>query len=142
MKKLLSLLLLVSASAVAQVTNVAIINPDTLAVRQVIIGYDLSIPHAPGEVFPLIDDPKPTPATNEVVIHAGFVVEVPQGRVRRTWTVRLKSTEELDEDQRKIDLQQVKNVLDALNNGTGNITNRVTRCERVLVYIIKHLLKE
>jgi hypothetical protein len=86
-------------------------------------------------------DPQPTPSASQRVEQGPVVVDGAAARL--TWVLVTKTAEQIAFEafaaERAIDLQQLRQVYLGLKNGTGTNLERITRCERVLVRILKDL---
>lgn len=86
-------------------------------------------------------DPKPTPASTQLVIEGPIVLTATTAR--RTWQVVEKTAEQLAADAFRATqgatLEQARLVYGALKAGTGTAAERLARVERVCAYYLREL---
>lgn len=84
-------------------------------------------------------DPEPTPSPTQYVTRGPVVVTETEARL--TWVLSAKTAEQLALEaftaDRAADLQQLRTAYLGLKNGTGTNAERITRCERVLMRMLK-----
>jgi len=84
-------------------------------------------------------DAQPVPSAAQRIVDAGYVIE--PARVRQTWALVAKSSEELDSETDAAELAQLKIIAAALQAGTGTAGERMVRVERVCVWLLKQAAK-
>ena len=89
---------------------------------------------------PLVINAQPVPLATRAVIDSGIVFTPTMAT--QTWGLRAKATAELDAEAAAVERTAIKAsaVIAALQNGTGTAAERLVRCERVLVYLLKNVL--
>ena len=92
----------------------------------------------------VIDDPEPSvPRTKRTV--PVVIVDVPAKKYRHGWEVVDLSAEEMAErdaeDAATTERQQIRAVIQDLKDGTGTQLQRLVRCERVPVRLIKDYIR-
>lgn len=86
-------------------------------------------------------DPEPTPSSTQYVVRGPVVVTETEARL--TWALIEKTAQQLADEafsaERAADLQLLRTAYLGLKNSTGTNAERITRCERVLVRLLKDI---
>ena len=86
-----------------------------------------------------VADPVPTVTATQVAEFGGYVVEA--DRVRQVWSVRDMSPAEIDRKADADELALLQQAVAALKAGAGTAGERITRVERVCVWLLKQAAK-
>ena len=111
-------------------------NPDTSATE---VRDFTEVPPAGKRWLPLLIDTQPVPSAAQVLVNAGILFT--QTTATQTWSLRAKTAAELDADAATVERAAIKApaLIAALQSGTGTAGERLARCERVLVYLLRNV---
>jgi len=117
-------------------TRYARVNPDTASPE----ARDFAAPPSAAKGWlPLVIDAQPTPSGTQTVESGPITFTATQAH--QTWLLVAKTQAVLDREADAAELEILRNVIAALQAGTGTAAERLQRLERTCVWLLKQSIK-